>query len=267
MLVRKPAVAGAFYPSDPDELNSYLRSVLEPLKRLYKPKSIIVPHAGYVYSGAVAAKAYRLIESFETYIIIGPNHTGWGEEISVFSGTYQMPFGDIETDDEIIKTLTEQSQARIDYYAHLQEHSIEVQLPFIEYITDKPYRIVPVVIGTHNREKLRQFGLAMAHAIEESHREVLIVVSSDMNHYEDHETTLQKDELAIEAIERLDEEALMNVVARYNITMCGVAGTYAAIIASKQLGATQAIAVDHRTSGEVNRDFSQVVGYLSMLIT
>ncbi len=267
MVVRKPAVAGAFYPADVGELERYLRSVITPVARKVKPKAIIVPHAGYVYSGHVAAKAYSVIEPFETYIILGPNHTGWGEEISVFSGVYQMPFGDIETDDELAQVIVNSSTAQFDYYAHLQEHSIEVQLPFIDYITDKPYRIVPIVIGTHNRSKLRILGLAMAKAIMESSRDTLIVVSSDMNHYENQETTMKKDTLAIEAILELNEEKLLDVVEQYSISMCGAAGSYAAIVAAKELGASEAVLVEHKTSGDVSGDYSQVVGYASLIIS
>ncbi len=267
MVVRKPAVAGAFYPGDIEELKRYLDSVLGKETIKIKPKAVIVPHAGYIYSGHVAAKVYDLLEPFETYIILGPNHTGWGEEISVFSGVYQMPFGDVETDDELARIIVDNSTARFDYYAHLQEHSIEVQLPFVDYISlGKPYRIVPIVVGTHNRKKLRMLGHAMAKAVYESHRDVLIVVSSDMNHYESQEITLKKDEIAIEAILRLDEEKLMDVVEAHNISMCGAAGSYAAIVAAKELGATEAHLVDHRTSGDVNGDYSQVVGYASLVI-
>ncbi len=266
MFVRKPAVAGAFYPADAQGLKSYLDGIMIVEKSKIKPKAIIVPHAGYVYSGYVAAKAYSMIDSFDTYVVIGPNHTGLGEEISVFSGAYDMPFGTVETDDVIGNILLEYSDAKFDYYAHLQEHSIEVQLPFIEYISNKPYKIVPIVIGTHNRKKLHALGLAISKAIKESQKDVLIVVSSDMNHYENQQTTLEKDRLAIDKILELDEEALFDNVEQYDISMCGVAGAYSAIIASKQLGATNALLVEHKTSGDVNKDYNQVVGYASIII-
>lgn len=266
MFVRKPAVSGAFYPSDLKSLNSYLDSVIAVEKNKIKPKAIIVPHAGYVYSGYVAAKAYSMLDSFDTYIIIGPNHTGLGEEIAVFSGAYDMPFGAVETDDDIGNALLKYSDAQYDYYAHLQEHSIEVQLPFIEHISNKPYKIVPIVIGIHDRKKLQALGLAISKAVKESKKDVLIVVSSDMNHYEDQRTTLEKDRVAIDKILKLDEESLFDSVERYDISMCGVAGAYSAIVASKQLGATSALLVEHKTSGDVNKDYTQVVGYASIII-
>ncbi len=266
MFVRKAVAAGAFYPASWNETKNYLDSIIEPAKQKIKPKAIIVPHAGYVYSGWVAAKAYELIEGFDTYIVMGPNHTGLGEEISVFEGEYEMPFGNPETDSEIANLIIENSTAKRDVYAHLQEHSIEVQLPFIEHISNKPYKIVPIVIGTHNRQKLKRLGTAIANAIKSTNKDVLIVVSSDMNHYEDQETTLKKDTLALDKIISLDEEGLLDVVERYNISMCGAAPSYACIVSAKLLGSKKASLVAHRTSGEVNMDFNQVVGYASVVV-
>jgi len=266
MFVRKAVVAGAFYPASWDETKNYLKSIIEPAHQKLKPKGIIVPHAGYVYSGWVAAKAYELIDNFDTYIIIGPNHTGLGEEISVFEGEYEMPFGRLQTDNDILNLIVENSTAKKDIYAHLQEHSIEVQLPFIEYISSKPYKIVPIVIGTNNRQKLKKLGTAIANAVKSVKKDVLIVVSSDMNHYEDQETTLKKDTLALDKIGELDEEGLLDVVERYNISMCGAAPSYTCIIAAKLLGSNKASLIAHRTSGEVNMDFKQVVGYASVIL-
>ncbi len=266
MIVREAAVAGAFYPSSREKIKRYLDEIIKPAERKIKPKAIIVPHAGYIYSGHVAAKAYELIDSFDTYIIIGPNHTGLGEEISIFEGAYEMPFGEVRTDNELLYQIVENSTAKIDYYAHLQEHSIEVQLPFIEYISNKPYKIVPIVIGTHNKRQLSMLADAIANAISSAKKDVLIVVSSDMNHYESQEITLKKDTLALNKIEELDEEGLFDTVEQNNISMCGVAGSYVAIIAAKKLNAKQVSLIDHRTSGEVNGDYNQVVGYASVII-
>lgn len=266
MFVRKPAVADLFYPGDANELNRYLESVVKDVQPKVKPRAIIVPHAGYVYSGHVAAKAYSVIEPFDTYIIMGPNHTGLGAEISVFDGVYSMPFGAVYPDEELIQRIAENSYVEIDYYAHLQEHSIEVQLPFIDYITPNSYKVVTIVVGTHNISKLYSVAETMAEAIKNSERNVLMVVSSDMNHYENHEITLKKDQLVIDALSRLDENEMMRVCQYHNITMCGVGPAYIAVSASKLLGAHKFTVLDHRTSGEVNGDYSQVVGYLSALI-
>ncbi len=266
MFVRKPTVAGMFYPSDPMELKRYLESVIDKNAVKISPKAIIVPHAGYVYSGHVAAKAYSVIEPFDTYIVMGPNHTGLGAEISVFDGVYDMPFGQVYPDEELIQRIAENEYVDIDYYAHLQEHSVEVQLPFIDFVTPNDYRVVTIVVGTQNISKLYSTAETIANAISESNKRILMVVSSDMNHYENQEITLKKDALAIEKMENLDENGLMRVCQTNGITMCGVAPAYIAIAASKMLGATKCTVLDHRTSGDVNGDYSQVVGYVAAVI-
>ena len=266
MFVRKPVAAGAFYPADAEELKDYMHQVIKHKIPKIKPKAIIVPHAGYIYSGQTAAKAFGMIDDFDVYIVLGPNHTGLGKEISVFEGAYEIPFGTVETDNELGELLVHNSSVDVDYYAHLQEHSIEVQLPFIDFISKKPYKIVPIVIGTHNREKLRHLGMALAEAIKNYRKDILIVVSSDMNHYENQDTTIKKDELAIKALENLDEEEFFNRVEQYDISMCGAAASYAAVVAAKLLGAKEARLIEHTTSGDVNGDYDQVVGYASIII-
>ncbi|AEA33230.1 AmmeMemoRadiSam system protein B [Hippea maritima] len=266
MYIRKPAVADMFYPGSPSQLKAYLDSVMFQPDVKVKPKALIVPHAGYVYSGEVAAKAYSLIDSFDTYIVMGPNHTGLGAEISIFDGIYQMPFGDVEPDLELIESIAKNEYAQIDYYAHLQEHSLEVQLPFIDYISKKPYKIVPIVVGTHNVAKLYSMAETIAETIKDAGKDVLIVVSTDMNHYEDQTTTLIKDKNAIDMIKQLNENGLMRITQFKGITMCGVSAAYIAIAAAKILGANACTIVEHKTSGDVNSDYSKVVGYLSAYI-
>ncbi len=266
MFVRRPAVADMFYPGNPDQLSEYLRSVIHNSTEKINPKAIIVPHAGYVYSGHVAAKAYSVIEPFDTYIVMGPNHTGLGGEISVFDGIYDMPFGKVYPDQDLIDKITENEYIGIDYYAHLQEHSIEVQLPFIDYITPNEYKVVTIVVGTQNVSKLYSAAETIAKVISESDKRVLMVVSSDMNHYENQEVTLKKDAIVIETMKKLDENELMRVCQLNGISMCGVAPSYIAVAASKMLGATKFTVLDHKTSGDINRDYSQVVGYLAAAI-
>ncbi len=267
MFVREAVVAGAFYPLPYSQTKQYLDSVIAYTDKKISPYSIIVPHAGYVYSGHIAAKAYGMIKDFDAYIILGPNHTGLGEEISIFKGVYRMPFGDVYSDDELIQDILSFSEfAKEDYFAHIQEHSIEVQLPFIDYISNKPYKIVPIVVGTHSRYKLKELGIALANAINNIQKDVLIVVSSDMNHYENEDITNKKDMMAIDKILQLDEDGLLDVVEKNNISMCGVACAYCSIVASKRLGAQKASLIEHKTSGNVNGDYSQVVGYASLAI-
>ncbi len=265
MIVRDSIAAGSFYPGNLPALKSYLDGVMSNIEEKISPIAIMAPHAGYIYSGAVAAKVYSRLESYDTYIILGPNHTGLGSAISVFEGEFDMLYGAVETDNEAVDYIVANSSAEIDAYAHMNEHSVEVQLPFI-YYTSHNYKVVPIVIGTLDSKRLSELGHAISDFIKHTHRKILIVVSSDMNHYEDEETTLTKDRRAIEKIEQLDEDGLVNTVEKFNISMCGIACAYSAIVASKDLGAKRAELIEHRTSGDVNGDYSQVVGYAAMII-
>jgi len=266
MIVRDAIAAGSFYPGSLPDLKSYLDDVMGSKENKISPIAIMVPHAGYIYSGAVAAKVYSRLESYDTYIILGPNHTGLGAAISVFEGEFNMPYGAVKTDDEAVDYIIANSSAEIDAYAHINEHSIEVQLPFIDYISPHDYKVVPIVIGTLDSKRLSQLGHTISSFIKHSHKNILIVVSSDMNHYENEETTLKKDRMAIEKIEQLDEDDLLNTTERFNISMCGIACAYTAIVASKDLGAKKAELIEHRTSGEVNGDYDHVVGYAAIII-
>ena len=265
MIVRDAIAAGSFYPGSLPALKSYLDGVMGNKENKISPIAIVVPHAGYIYSGAVAAKAYSMLENYDTYIILGPNHTGLGAAISTFEGEFDMLYGAVKTDDEAVDYIIANSSAEIDAYAHMNEHSIEVQLPFIDYISHD-YKVVPIVIGTLDSKRLSQLGHTISNFIKRTHKKILIVVSSDMNHYEDEKTTLKKDRMAIEKIEQLDEGGLINTVERFNISMCGIACAYTAIVASKDLGAKKAELIEHRTSGEVNGDYAHVVGYTSIII-
>lgn len=265
MIVRDSIAAGSFYPGSLSALKSYLDGVMDNREKKISPIAILVPHAGYIYSGAVAAKAYSMLEDYDTYIILGPNHTGLGAAISTFKGEFDMLYGAVKTDDEAVDYIIANSSAEIDVYAHANEHSIEVQLPFIDYISHN-YKIVPIVVGTLDLKRLSQLGHALSNFIKHTHKKTLIVVSSDMNHYEDEKTTLKKDRMAIEKIEQLDENGLVDTVKEFNISMCGIACAYSAIVASKNLGAKKAHLIEHRTSGNVNGDYSQVVGYASVII-
>ncbi|HHS48526.1 MAG TPA: AmmeMemoRadiSam system protein B [Desulfurella acetivorans] len=260
---RKPAVAGYFYPSDKKELNEYLNSVIR-YKPIEKPKCIIVPHAGYVYSGYIAAKAYSMIGPYDIYVILGPNHTGLGEYVSVFDGIYETPLGKVEPCESIINEITRNPLAKKDYLAHLKEHSIEVQLPFIQFTNQSSFCIVPIIVGTFDLDYLNNLGNALAKALDD--KNALIIVSSDFNHYEDQDTTLRKDNLAIEKILSLNPEELIGTINKNNISMCGANIAYVALIASLKLGAKKAKLIEHKTSFEVNGAREQTVGYASIII-
>ncbi len=263
-MIRKEAVAGYFYPESKNELTRYLQSVID-YKPTFKPKAIIVPHAGYVYSGYVAAKAYSVIEPYETYVILGPNHTGLGEAISIFDGIYQTPLGKVEPCQSIIDELVQDaSYAKRDYLAHAKEHSIEVQLPFIQFTNKSQFCIVPIVVGTMNISKLTDFGNHLANVLKS--KNALIVVSSDFNHYEDHDTTIYKDNLAIEKILSLSANGFIETIDKNDISMCGANIAYIALIASLKLNASKAILLEHKTSFNVSAIKEQTVGYASIII-
>ncbi len=262
-MIRKEAVAGYFYPGSKNELTKYLQSVID-YKPAFKPKAIIVPHAGYAYSGYVAAKAYSVIEPYETYVILGPNHTGLGEAISIFDGIYQTPLGTVEPCPSVIDELVDASYAKRDYLAHAKEHSIEVQLPFIQFTNKSSFCIVPIVVGTMNISVLTDFGNHLANVLKS--KNALIVVSSDFNHYEDHDTTIYKDNLAIEKIISLSPNEFIETIDKNDISMCGANIAYIALIASLKLNASKAILLEHKTSFDVNGVKEQTVGYASIII-
>jgi AmmeMemoRadiSam system protein B len=265
-MLRRACVAGQFYPRTEAELEEEVKGYLCSGK-IEKAKAVIAPHAGYMYSGHVAGAIYSSVEIPDDVILIGPNHTGLGENVSVMTGgEWEMPFGMVEINTELAEKVAQSSPLfRPDASAHLREHSLEVQLPFIHYRNGKT-RFVPVTVMRAGKSECRELGAAIADVIINYGKEVLITVSSDMNHYETDERTREKDELAIKKVIELDPDGLLEVTGEYDITMCGVLPTAIALNAVKRLGATEARLVKYATSGEISGDFNQVVGYAGILI-
>ncbi len=268
-MVRRPAVAGYFYPKDPVRLLEMIqhispRSSAKPIKA----KAVVSPHAGYMYSGYVAAELFSRVIIPDTVVIAGPNHTGVGAPISVMDkGVWAMPLGDVPIDEELASKIVENSQyAEPDETAHLAEHSVEVQIPIIQYFR-RDIKIVPIVIGTHNFNACVDLGLAIARSIIELGRDALLVASTDFTHYEPQQSAARKDELAISAILRLNPTELYKVVREHGITMCGVMPTVSVLCAAIELGAQKAELVKYMTSGDVTGDYQQVVGYAGIIIS
>lgn len=277
---RRPAVAGYFYESDPEALRARIeRCFLSKLGpgRLPKVatagprriKGLVVPHAGYMYSGPVAAHAYLALAEDgvpDTAIVIGPNHTGLGAGISMMAdGWWRTPLGDIEIDSELARAIQEKSELiAVDEEAHLNEHSIEVQLPFLAYLYGMRVKFVPICMMLQAYEACVDVGRAVA--LASRGRNVVIVASSDFTHYESQASAEAKDRLAIEFIERLDPRGLLEVVESRGISMCGPGPVAAMLIASSLLGASSAKLLKYATSGDVTRDYSSVVGYSSILV-
>ncbi|NPB06236.1 MAG: AmmeMemoRadiSam system protein B [Aquificae bacterium] len=265
MSVRRPAVAGTFYPASPEELIKLMDLLCgeEPPKKI-KAKAILVPHAGYVYSGRTACEVYKRVEIPPEVVLLGPNHTGYGAPISVYGGdAWETPFGVVEIDKELREEVLKYPYARADELAHLYEHSLEVQVPFLQRYAKQPFKILPIVLAFLEYEVARDFGRFLGSILKE--RDALIVISTDMSHYVSAEEARKKDEILIAAMERLNTEELYFKALQYNISMCGVVPAVVGIEAAKVMGAKRGIVVDYSNSGDVTGDYSQVVAYLGMI--
>lgn len=266
--MRQPAVADRFYPGSPAALNLAVTELLPPAQIAEKQKALAVvsPHAGYVYSGALAAQTFSAVIVPETVIIIGPNHRGQGGPIALSTITWNMPLGTVPVDRSFCDLLLEYSQhIKIDELAHKYEHSLEVQVPFLQTL-QKKLSIVPLVVSHISYPLCEEVAAALAEAIKSSGRDILIVASSDMSHYETRKSTEKKDRLALHCIERLDANALYRTVYDNRISMCGVIPVVIAILAAKACGAENSHLVGYTDSGYVSGDTDQVVGYAGIVI-
>jgi hypothetical protein len=267
MTTRQPAVAGYFYPGSREALSKQLSQLLPEHAQKLKARAIVCPHAGYIYSGAVAGEVYSSVELPGTFIILCPNHTGAGSDFDVSpDGEWSTPLGSVRVDTELRDELVRRfPQARLDGRAHVREHSLEVQLPFLQHLRGD-FTFVPLCIRQHRYESLELLGAAIADVVAGAGREVLIVASSDMTHYESDEQARRKDTLAIEQMKKLDPRGLYDTVNENDISMCGYLPATVAMMASKKLGATEGRLLRYANSGDVTKDYSEVVGYAGMAI-
>jgi len=266
-MIRNPVVAGQFYPGTSSQLRAMIEALVDKKSVKEEVIGLVSPHAGYIYSGPVAGATISRIKFKDTFIIMGPNHTGLGKPCSIMTeGTWATPLGEVEIDSELgKKILTISSHLEEDQIAHLHEHSIEVQLPFLQYFKSD-IKIVPIVLAYSTSANYKEIGREIAQAVRKLNKEVVIIASSDMTHYEPHETAQKKDNQAIEAILDLNEDELLRRVEDLNISMCGYAPVISLISAAKELGATGAELVRYQTSGDTSGDYSSVVGYAGILI-
>ena len=265
--IRHPAVAGQFYPRNPDRLVADIRSYstrdITPIPAV----GCVVPHAGYMYSGHVAGAVYSHLDLPSRCVILCPNHTGLGTPLSIMSeGQWETPLGKVTIDSALaaqlksnFSFLTEDSQA------HRSEHAIEVQLPFLQ-ARIKNFTFVPIAVGTGRFEALEMLGNAVAEAVLAQQERIFIIASSDMNHYESDTITRQKDSLAIERVLALDPRGLYEVVNRRKISMCGYGPSVAMLTAALRLGATSAQLIKYATSGDISGDREMVVGYAGIAV-
>jgi len=276
-MIRKPAVAGLFYESNPESLRKRIKwcykhqlgpgKIPDQIGKKRSIKGLMAPHAGYQYSGPVAAHSYlKLAEDGfpETVVIMCPNHTGQGSGVSTMTeGTWQTPLGNVQIDEEFAKKLISHHTLLDDNpAAHLQEHSCEVQLPFLQYISTD-FQLVPVCMWMQDLETATELGQAIEKTGREIGRDVVVIASTDFTHYQSQEVAKSQDEKVLEAIKALDEKLLMKKVAELNVTMCGYGPVATALVASKAMGANTSEILKYATSGDATGDYSSVVGYAS----
>jgi MEMO1 family protein len=272
-MVREPSVAGQFYPGSETELRREVQQFLRRGTRtgtgqLVRALGIIAPHAGYMYSGAVAGAVYARIELPRRVIVLCPNHTGLGAALAIMSeGSFRTPLGEVQIDNQLAEALKSGfSLLHEDEQAQLHEHAIEVQLPFLQALR-QDLSFVPITVGTGQFEVLSALGITLAKVITEAGEPVLMVASSDMNHYENDENTRVKDALALEQVLTLNPKGLYDTVRAHQISMCGFGPAVAMLTAALRLGAKSAELVEYATSGDISGDRERVVGYAAIAIT
>ncbi|HMK29560.1 MAG TPA: AmmeMemoRadiSam system protein B [Terriglobales bacterium] len=267
-FIRPPAVAGQFYPGKREtllrDLSSYTRVEGEKIRAI----GCVVPHAGYMYSGHVAGAVYGRLELPARFIILCPNHTGYGEPLAIVpEGCYQTPLGEVPIDSELARELMSRDPLLSeDYDAQRHEHALEVQLPFLQSLLSS-FTFAPITVAVTRWEYLEQLGVAMAEAVAARKDRVMIIASSDMNHYETDSSTRVKDRLAIDRVLALDARGLYEEVINHQISMCGFGPATAMLTAAKRLGAKKAELVKYATSGDISGDRKRVVGYAGIAVS
>ncbi len=265
-MIRNPYVAGYFYPASASEIKKMLARYIDKDAPKEEAIGLLVPHAGYQYSGAVAGATISRINFKDTFIIIGPTHSGLGKPFSVMTeGTWKTPLGEVEIDSELARKIVAlSSYAEADTRAHQEEHAVEVQLPFLQYI--KPdVRIVPVILAGAPSEIYKEIGHSIAGAIQELGKQAVIMASGDMTHREPQTSAEAKDMKAVEAMLALDEDELTRRYQDLRISMCAHGPVVTLIAAAKELGVTGAELVKYQTSGDATGDYDEVVGYAGVI--
>lgn len=275
-MIRQPAVAGRFYPSDKGELARQVESFLAAPAAPEKPArrraiACMLPHAGYMYSGHVAGAVLAAVDLPRRFIILCPRHTREGQPLAILGdGAWRTPLGDAPIDAELAAALRRACpMLQEDAAAHRFEHAIEVEIPFLQHAAPG-FRFVPIVLGVDRFPILEELAGAMARVLRDAATRgeppVMLIASSDMNHYEPDDVTRSKDARAIERLLALDGRGLHETVRREGITMCGYAPATVMLLAAKALGATRAELIRYATSGDINGDRDEVVGYAGIVI-
>jgi AmmeMemoRadiSam system protein B len=268
-MIRPPAVAGRFYPKDPEvlgvEIDSLLASGTQQQK--IRAQACLVPHAGYRYSGEVAGEVYSRMEIPARVVLLGPRHFPRGASFAILSdGAWKTPLGLAPIDHPLAEKIMRACRLlREDSVAHESEHSLEVQLPFLQRLAPS-FAFVPIVIGSAQFADLEELGHAIADVVGSELGPILLIASSDMNHYESDAVTRVKDRKAIDRILALDPRGLFDTVRNEDISMCGYGAAVAMLTAVRHLAAKHAELVRYATSGDVGGDLQEVVGYAGIII-
>ncbi|MEN2983494.1 MAG: AmmeMemoRadiSam system protein B [Dictyoglomaceae bacterium] len=262
-MKRFPQVAGYFYPRDKEELIKYLEKFIKREEKTIRAKGCISPHAGYIYSGSTAGKVYAGIDIPDKVILLGPNHHGLGYPSSIYSkGSWSTPLGETAIDEDLANKILKNSKyLKEDFSAHSLEHSLEVQLPFLQYLNPK-VKIVPITIYDYNWNNLEDLATAIKNSIDE---DILIVTSSDFSHYEPYEIAKEKDYYAIEAILNIDPKEFHERVKKRKISICGIGPIITLLLVLNSLGIKNSKLVDYKTSGDVTKEYEAVVGYAGII--
>jgi AmmeMemoRadiSam system protein B len=263
--MRTPAVSGQFYPRGKNDLRKEISRCFANIKSKERAAiGAVVPHAGYMYSGKTAAHVYSALPNADTFILIGPNHTGLGSPVSVSSETWSTPLGEVKSDLDLVKALPKKI-IDIDEIAHSHEHSIEVQLPFLQHrFID--FKIVSICMGMQDEETALEVGAEISEAVLKLKKKVVIIASSDFSHYKPEKIAREDDAYFIEPILALDTGKFYRHLYERTANVCGYGPIAAMLIASKSLGAKRVVLLDYSTSGDTTRDLSAVVGYAGIVV-
>lgn len=264
--MRQPAVAGQFYPLRCESLENELKRCFEGLKIEERDVlGAVCPHAGYIYSGKVAAYAYATLPEADTYVLFGPNHTGYGSPISVSRETWKTPLGNLDVDLELADGFLG-SIVDADELGHRYEHSIEVQLPFLQYRFGQDFKILPICMGMQDEDTAVEVGNLVADLISESGKRAVIIASSDFTHYETAERAKEIDSEIINAILNFDISGMYDRLYQRNASVCGYGPIAAMLSASQKLGGNRATLLKYANSGDVSGDTDAVVGYAAIIV-
>jgi MEMO1 family protein len=263
--MRAPAVSGQFYPRNKNDLDREISRCFEGVSADGKQVlGAVVPHAGYIYSGNTAAYVYSMLPEADTFVILGPNHTGYGSPVSVSSENWSTPLGEVGSDNEFIKALPKRI-IDTDETAHKYEHSIEVQLPFLQH-RFSDFKIVPICMGMQDEETALDVGSELAEAVRKVNKKVVIIASSDFSHYKPDKVAREDDAYFINSILNMDMPGFYRKLYERNASVCGYGPIAAMLTATKELGATKATLLKYSTSGDTTGDFSAVVGYAGIIV-